>query len=71
MLHFFLWRGNLAIICGVLWRVAVFCGVLWCFAVFCGILWCFAVFCGALAISFCCGTKYLGGLKPPPPFLVG
>ncbi len=69
--NLFLWPGNLAISCGVFWRFPVFCSVFWCFVAFSSVLSHFTTFSGALAISFHCGTKYLGGLKPPPPFLVG
>ena len=63
----FLWRDNLAIICGILRRFTAFTA----FTVFSGIFQHFPAFSGTLAISFRCWTKYLGGLKPPPPFLVG
>ena len=39
------------------------------FVAFFGVLRCFAAFCGALAISFPCSTKYLGGGgQTPAPF---
>ena len=61
----FLWRSNLAIICGILQRFAAFCGILQHFAAFCsvlrrfatfyGVLQRFAVFCGVLRcfVVFC------------------
>jgi hypothetical protein len=49
-------------------RFAAFCGVLRRFVAFCGVLRRFAAFCGALAINFCCRTKYLGGSNPRPLF---
>jgi hypothetical protein len=75
----FLWRGNLAIICGLLFdcfaafcgilqHFAAFCGVLQHFAAFCGVFRRFLAFCGVLAISFHCGTKCFGGSNPHPLF---
>ncbi len=73
-----------AVFCGILQRFPAFsgnlrqigddrervCGVLRRFAAL--VLWGFVVFYGTLAISsFRCGTKYWGGVKSPPPFLVG
>ena len=65
MLHFFCFFVARRFIDHLLCFVA-FCGVLWRFVAFSGV--CFVAFSGALAISFCCGTKYLGGLKSPPLF---
>jgi hypothetical protein len=40
-------------------------------AIICGVFWCFLAFSGAVVIMFRCKSKYLWGLKPLPPFLVG
>jgi hypothetical protein len=55
MLHLFLWRSDLAIICGVLR----------CFAAFSGVFWRFLAFSGALAIR---GPNIWGGSNPRPLF---
>ena len=67
--YIFLWRGDLAIICGVLWCFVVFCGVLWRFAAFCSVLRHFVAFCGILRrfVAFCgilrCFAVFCGVLR--------
>ncbi len=72
---FFVWLGDLVIICGVLRCIAVFCGVLWCFVVFCGVLRCFAAFSGVFRRFPECwgyvsvvGPNIWGGSNPCPLF---